>query len=227
MHGRLLIALACTSLVVAGPAQAYWGTADVGNLAALDFSYKLSRIQMRNAERAGQRARKSTPAPLPTEARARQTAAREMAQAYPAAQREQAAALFETLLTKYGEIEDRFGIRCGDIGGALAAFIAGNLMAMRQQPFPDAHFAALVRQMREAVASDPAYRRLDPVELRRSYEQLAIVGMFMAATQMALAQQPDDGLRERSVTAARRYLATVIPGDLDRLQITADGLSQR
>ncbi|MBZ8142631.1 hypothetical protein CLD22_22365 [Rubrivivax gelatinosus] len=227
MHGRFLLALACAGLLAFGPARAYWGTVDVGNLAALDFSYKLSRIQMRNAERAGQRARKSSPAPLPTETRPRQMAAREMAQSYPAAQREQAARTFETLLAKYREIEDRFGIRRGDIGGALAAFIAGNLMAMRQQPFPDAHFAALVRQMREAVASDPAYRRLDPVELRRSYEQLAIVGMFMAATQMALAQQSDEGLRERSATAARRYLATVIPGDLDRLQITADGLSQR
>lgn len=227
MHGRFLIALACASLVAAAPAQAYWCCYGLDNLAGLDFQYRMNRIQMQNAERAGQRARKASPSPLPTVERASTTAAREMAQAYPAAQREQAARTFETLLGKYREIEDRFGIRRGDIGGALAAFVAGNLMAMRQQPFPDAHFAALVRQMREAVASDPAYRRLDPVELRRSYEQLAIVGMFMAATQMALAQQPDEGLRERSVTAARRYLATVIPGDLDRLQITADGLSQR
>ncbi|MBK1688964.1 hypothetical protein EV684_101333 [Rubrivivax gelatinosus] len=219
-------ALCAATLFVAQSAHAYWCCYGLDNLAGLDFQYRMNRIQMQLVEQSA-KARAKTPAPLPTVERASTTAAREMAQAYPAAQREQAARTFETLLAKYREIEDRFGIRRGDIGGALAAFIAGNLMAMRQQPSPDAHFAALVRQMREAVARDPAYRRLDPVELRRSYEQLAIVGMFMAATQMALAQQPDDGLREHSVTAARRYLATVIPGDLDRLQITADGLSQR
>ncbi|WP_242477974.1 DUF6683 family protein [Rubrivivax gelatinosus] len=207
-------------------AHAYWGVYDVGNLAALDFSYKLSRIQTKIAERAG-KSGSTASKPLPTVERPRSTAARELAQAYPAAERERVAQLFATLLQKYGEIEDRFSIRRGDIGGALAAFIAGNMMAMRQQDFPDEHFAALVRQMREHIGRDPAYRRIDAHEMRRTYEQLAIVGMFMAATQMALAQQPDEGLRERSMGAARRYLSTVIPGDLDRLQITADGLSQR
>jgi hypothetical protein len=214
------------SLVVGQSAYAYWCCYGLDNLAGLDFQYRMNRIQMQLVEQSA-KARAKTPAPLPTVARASKTAAREMSLAYPAAQREQAARTFETLLAKYREIEDRFEIRRGDIGGALAAFVAGNLMAMREQPFPDAHFAALVRQMREAIASDPAYRRLDPVELRRSYEQLAIVGMFMAATQMGLAQQSDEGLRERSVAAARRYLATVIPGDLDRRQITVHGLSQR
>jgi hypothetical protein len=111
----------------------------------------------------------------------------------------------------------------------MAAFVAGNGMAMRQQPFPDAHDAALVRQMREVVGRDPAYQRMAPADLRRGYEQLAIVGMFMAATQMALAQQPDAGEheRERSVAAARRYLQAVVPVDPDRLQITAAGLSLR
>ena len=207
-------------------ARSYWGTYDVGNLASLDFSYRMSRIQMQIAERSGS-SKPAKASALRTAERPAAGAAREFAKAYPAAERERAAEVFKTLLQKYAEIETRFGITHGDIGGALAAFVAGNLMAMRQQPFPDAHFATLVQQMRGQVAANAAFKRIDAAELRRTYEQLAIIGMFMAATQMALEQQPDTAMQTRTVAAARSYLGTLIPGDLDRLQVTATGLSLR
>ena len=214
-------------------AQAYWGTYDVGNLAGLDFQYRMNTIVMNNAMRAGtsgaRAAATSTAhsAALPTAARDARRAAAELAQSYPAAHRAQTAEVFESLLGKYAQIEKRFGIAPGDFGGAVAAYVAGNMMALRQEPFPDEHFSALVKQMRGVITDSPEFTRIDVRERRRAYEQMAIIGMFMAGTQMALAQKPDSVLQARTAAAARQYLAKVIPGDIDRLVVTPAGLQMR
>lgn len=222
---RLFLIYAGLLLLFPMKVSAYWGTYDVGNLAGLDFQYRMNVIQMNNAMRAGAAGSKSPP--VPTATRAPRSAAQELAQGYPAAERARTAEVFETLLTKYAEIEKRFGIAPGDFGGAVAAFVAGNMMALRQQPFPDEHFSALVGQMRAVISENPEFARIDAREKRRAYEQMAIIGMFMAGTQMALAQKPDRALQARSAAAARRYLAKVIPGDVDQLVVTPTGLQMR
>jgi hypothetical protein len=65
------------------------------------------------------------------------------------------------------------------------------------------------------------------VELRRSDEQLAIIGMFMATTQMGLKARPDAALAKSSRDAARGYLQQFLKGDVDRLALTPDGLTLR
>jgi hypothetical protein len=206
------------------PASAYGIRADVFNLGNLDFSHRIGRIQMQIAARAAGPASTKVQ-PVPTAARPYASAAEEFARSYPADHREEAAQVFAALLQKYGDIERRFRIAPGDLGGALAAFVAGNLMAIRQQPLPDAHFSALVHQMRLAVRRQPAYAQIDAIELRRTYEQLAIVGMFVAATQTGLEARPDPELRRRMEASARAYLGLLLPGQVERLQITELGLT--
>lgn len=221
----LLLMSAWLLLAVPNHAQAYGAGYGIGNLGSLDFQYRISTLQIKNAMQAG--STQGTASAMVTAKRSAGAAAADLASNYPASDRDRARQLFETLLTKYAAVERQFSIAPGDFGGALAAFVAGNLMALRQQPFPDADFAALVRQMRAVIAANPAIGRVDAQEQRRAFEQLAIIGMFMAGTQMALAQKPDPALQERTAAAARQYLSMVIPGDIDGLVVTRTGLGLR
>src|SRR5688500_18904030 len=61
----------------------------------------------------------------------------------------------EALLGKYRLMEERFELPHGDVPGAVAAFIAGNYMALRDVDFPDQGFSALVAQVRALLAGRP------------------------------------------------------------------------
>ncbi len=150
--------------------------------------------------------------------------ARKLAAQYPPDRRAEVERTFRDLLDAYHQIEDRFGVPRFDAGGAVAAFLAGSLMAYRNEDFPDAHFKPLVEQMRVVVNGNPAFTRASPSARREMYEQMAILGMFMASTQMALKQQPDPAVAARMKRAAKGNLERFLGADADRVQITAAGL---
>lgn len=147
-----------------------------------------------------------------------------LAAGYPAAVRADAEKFFQQALEGYHKIESQFGLARYDMAGATAAFIAGNYSAYRQEPFPDAYFQPLVRQMRGALTSTPALSQAKASERQEMYEQLAILGTYMALTQQALARSPDPALQQRTKDAARTYLQQFLKEDPERLRITASGL---
>lgn len=147
-----------------------------------------------------------------------------LAAAYPAASRAQAQKAFEELLAHYAGIEQQFGIAHGDIAGALAAFIAGNLMAYRNVEFPDEYFKPLVTQLSRGLAAGPAFASLAPAQRQESYEQLATIGMLMAATQMALKEHPSAAGAASMKAAARQYMAQVLKLDAEQVSIGPQGL---
>lgn len=153
------------------------------------------------------------------------TYADQLANTYPGAQREAARRTFNDLLDGYRAIEQRFDLPAGDLAGAVAAFVAGSFMAYRDTDFPDASFGPLVAQMRDVLAATPEFAAASSAEIQESYEQMAILGMFMATTQMALQQRPDPALRVRLRAAARGYLEQFLNTDAERLRITAAGLA--
>jgi hypothetical protein len=155
------------------------------------------------------------------------TAPARMASAYPEAQRAQARALFDDLLQRYGGIERQFGIPRGDLGGAVAAFLAGSWMGLHDADFPDAHFMPAMAQMRAMLAAQPALRDAPEAERRAMYEQMAIVGMLMAGTQMALKREPDARVRQQMQDAGRGYLRQFLGPDAERLRFTAQGIELR
>lgn len=73
----------------------------------------------------------------------------------------------------------------------------------------------------------PALRKASEAERRVAYEQMAIIGMFMAGTQMALKQQPDARVRQEMQAAARGYLQQFLGTDVERLHSTAEGIALR
>ncbi|MGL5838707.1 MAG: DUF6683 family protein [Sphingorhabdus sp.] len=148
-----------------------------------------------------------------------------MATLSPEPQRAEITRVFNALLAKYPEFEKASGIPPNDMGGALATFIGGNWMIYNNKELPDAHFAALVKQMREAVSKDEALRA-ESVQIRReAYEQLAILGLYMALSKRALDRQPDTQVAATLRANAGRYLQDLLKVDPATIQIGVDGVS--
>lgn len=150
-----------------------------------------------------------------------------LARQYPAAARAEAERVFRELLAGYGQIERRFGVPSRDLAGSVAAFLAGSYMAYRNVDFPDENFKPLVAQMRGAIGSKPEIAKASNAEKQEFYEQMAIMGMFMASTQRALKQRPDPQIAANMRQAAKGYLEQFLNTDADRVQITAQGLVLR
>ncbi|MGC4076542.1 MAG: hypothetical protein QM702_05815 [Rubrivivax sp.] len=143
---------------------------------------------------------------------------------YPAAQQAKARALFDDLLQRYRGIEAQFGIPHGDLGGAVAAFLVGSWMGLHNRSFPDERFPPVVAQMRSVLAAQPELAAAPENDRREMYEQMAILAMLMAGTQMALQQQPDAATEQRLREAARGYLGQFFKTDVERIGFGPGGL---
>lgn len=143
---------------------------------------------------------------------------------YPHKNKREAKKLLTELLSGYFKIEERFSIAPYDVAGAVAAFLAGSYMAYHNVDFPDENFPPLVQQMRRVLGSTPQFVRASNAEKQEMYEHLAILGMFMATTQMALKERPDAQLAANMRHAAKGYLEQFLKTDADRVKITRAGL---
>jgi hypothetical protein len=150
---------------------------------------------------------------------------RVLAARYPANQRAQIEQAFSESLRSYRQIEAKFGIPSNDVAGAVAAFLAGSYMAYRDVDFPDRNFSTLVAQMRNVLASNPAFQRATAAEKRDVYEQMAIVGTFMAVTREAIKRQPpNETVTQNFRDAARANLEQFLKTDASRVTINEQGL---
>ena len=143
---------------------------------------------------------------------------------YPPESRAQVAKVFNSLLTGYSSIETQFGVEHGDLAGAVAAFLVGSYMGYRNVDFPDENFKPLVNQMRKIIGANADYARASLAEKQEMYEQMALLGVYMATTQMALKERPDPQIASNMKQAAKGYLEQFLKADADRVQITAQGL---
>lgn len=183
------------------------------------FSYVLNRIQMqtilKNAERrSGERSSQpqsdpanpvqSTNTVIPL--RQDLLGPRKLALAYPLEHQAAAEQTFTQLLRGYGSIESRFGIRRGDMAGAMAALIAGSLSACRDENIPDAGFVGAVNQLRRAIGNDPDFSKINGAEKQETYEQFAILGTMLALTRSGLKDKPNAASEQRMRVAGCSYL---------------------
>lgn len=148
----------------------------------------------------------------------------ELAARYPAAQRIQIERAFNEAFIGYQKLEAQFGIPRHDVAGAVAAFIAGNYMAYRNVDFPDKHFPLLVDQVRTVLASNPVFTRASAADKLQLYEQMAIVGTFMAVTYEAFKRNPNPEAERNFRQTAQANLEQFLKSDADRLQIADLGL---
>lgn len=153
-----------------------------------------------------------------------QSTAERMAAAYPQASRAEAAKTFAELLAGFKRIESQLDLPENDVANAVAAFLSGNVWALRGAEVPNEHFVTLARQMRGVVGNASAFTQASSRDRQEMYEELVIVGMLMATMQMALARQPDDASAARAREAATAYLQHFLGTQPSRVRITASGL---
>lgn len=152
--------------------------------------------------------------------------ARELAQRFPAAYHVKMAQLYTDSFAIYRKLEAKFGWPSDDMAGALAAFVVGNYMVYANTNVPDEHFVAVANQFRSHRGIAAAFRALKPHDLRAMYEQSAMVGTFMALTELAQGQtaQPAE-VQARVRESARANLQQVLRIDPARLRVSAKGLT--
>lgn len=149
----------------------------------------------------------------------------EMANRAPREQRARLEKALRECFAQYTRLESRLGLPKDDVAGAMAAFLAGNYMALHDRDIPDAHFMATVRQIRAMLAGNADFRRASLAEKRQIYEQLATMGMFMALAQRDFRQHPNPQGQAKLREQARGQLEQFLQRPALALQITASGLS--
>jgi hypothetical protein len=152
------------------------------------------------------------------------TVPRLMAAAYPVASRAEAEKVFTDLLTGYAQIEKSFGIPKRDVAGATAAFLAGSFMGYNNADFPDANFVPLVNQIRAGLAGSADFGKSSVKSRQDTYEQMAILGMFMANAQISLKQTPNPELEATMRSTAGQYLRDFLGVDPSSIELNASGL---
>jgi hypothetical protein len=151
-------------------------------------------------------------------------AARKLAEAYPAAQRAAAERTFQALLGAYVQVESAVGIPAGDAAGALAAYAIVSFEAYSDADVDQKHYKPVIDQMRRALQANADFARATAAQKRELYEQMAIMGMFVAARRSE-AKKSGDATALRAVRdAARQYISQGLKIDPDRMQIGGGGL---
>jgi hypothetical protein len=147
-----------------------------------------------------------------------------LAAQYPQPRRAEAERVFAEALQGYRKLEGQFGIPRNDLAGAVAAFIAGSYMAYNDVDFPDEHFKPLVAQMRRTISGNAEFQQASNAEKQEMYENMAILGTFMALTREALKERPDPQLASNMRQAAKGNLEQFLKTDADKVRITSQGL---
>lgn len=149
---------------------------------------------------------------------------REMAAGYPVDKRAEAEALFRKLLIMFADVERQFGQPPRDLPTALALFIVTSHEAATGQEMPESYGIPLVRQLRDALAADPAMLNASEASKQRLYEQLAIIGMMTGGTMLAVKETPNRDNAAKLKTAGNSYLRQVMKLDPARIEFTNQGM---
>jgi len=153
--------------------------------------------------------------------------ATELAQRFPAPHRAAMTKAFEESFVFWQKLETQLGLTPNDVGAATAAFVAGNYAAFMQQQVPDADFKALVTQMQGLLARNAGFAQSSPALKRQMYEQLAMVGTFMAVYREQLKQKPSPSEEVNFRNAAKANLEAGLGLAIERIQIGPQGLVAR
>lgn len=153
--------------------------------------------------------------------------AAELAQRFPADKRAAMNKAYQESFIFWQKLETQLGLTPNDVAAGVAAFIAGNYAAFMQQQVPDENFKALVLQMQGMLAQNTAFTQSTPAAKRSMFEQLAMVGTFMAVYREHLNQKPSPGEEANFRNAAKANLEAALGLAVERIQIGPQGLVTR
>lgn len=153
--------------------------------------------------------------------------AAELAQRFPTAQRAAMGKAYEESFVFWQKLEAQLGLTPDDVAAGVAAFIAGNYAAYTQQQVADDDFKTLVGQMQRLLAQNGGFMQSTPATKRAMFEQLAMVGTFMAVYREHLLQKPNPNETVNFRNAAKANLEAALGLSADRMQIGRQGLVTR
>lgn len=153
--------------------------------------------------------------------------ANELAQRFPAAHRGAVTKAFEESFVFWQKLETQLGLTPNDVAAGVAAFIAGNYAAFMQQQVPDEDFKSLVLQMQSLLARNAGFSQSSPAAKRAMFEQLAMVGTFMAVYREHLNRQPSPNEEVHFRNSAKANLEAGLGLAVERIQIGSQGLVVR
>lgn len=153
--------------------------------------------------------------------------ASELAQRFPAAHRAAMTKAFQESFVFWQKLEKQLGLTPNDVAAGVAAFIAGNYAAFMQRQVPDDDFKALVLQMQGLLARNAVFTQSSAAAKRTMFEQLAMVGTFMAVYREHLNSKPSPGEEVNFRNAAKANLEAGLGLAVERIQIGSQGLVAR
>lgn len=153
--------------------------------------------------------------------------ATELAQRFPAAHRGAMTKAYEESFLFWQKLETQLGLTPNDVAAGVAAFIAGNYAAFMQRQVPDEDFKSLVLQMQSLLARNAAFTQSSPAAKRAMFEQLAMVGTFMAVYREHLNSRPSPNEEINFRNSAKANLEAGLGLSIERIQIGPQGLVTR
>lgn len=148
-----------------------------------------------------------------------------MAALLPPASRAEARRVYQDMLDRHPQLMKQLGVRSDDVACGVATFLAGSYMAYRDIDFPDRQFKPLYEQMRGMIAANPKFAEANMTARREMFEQMVIIGTFLALNHDALKQRPDPRAAAEMKVAAKGYLENFMKLDADRLRLTDQGMT--
>ncbi|MBK7664223.1 MAG: hypothetical protein IPJ21_11880 [Sterolibacteriaceae bacterium] len=149
-----------------------------------------------------------------------------LAQGYPAAKRAEVERVFTALLTDvYPKIEKHYAMPPNDLAGAVATFLVGSYEGANDTVLEDPPIKATIAQVRGVLAANPQIAQAADADKREMFEQMAIIGTFMASVKAGLQTAPNPALTASMQKAGADYLRTFLGVDPAQVRIDERGLT--
>lgn len=125
----------------------------------------------------------------------------------------------------FQKLQRKLDLPGNDVANGVSAYLAGNYMVLHGIEIEDAVFLKLVSQVRQGLLQNRGFQQIPAAQKRKLYEQTAMIGMFMALTQMSLKATPQDpkvlgNLRD----SAKANLELVLGDRASALRIDGEGM---
>jgi hypothetical protein len=141
-----------------------------------------------------------------------------LARAYSPRQPGPLASVFGQSLDLFAQVAQKAQQPADDVAVALAFFVAANYAASKGEALvADADFPRLAAQMRSSLSGSGAFQQADARTKRETFEQLAMVGMFVYLAKLEFDKNPASEPAQQFRQHARANLASVLGTTADRV----------
>lgn len=148
-----------------------------------------------------------------------------MAAAHPAAQRDEAKALYDKMLSTYDQIASYYAVPRHDLSGSTAVLLIGSYEMYSGEQVSDQGVRAVLAQLRSGLAASPELASASPQARQAYYEQSAITGTLLSSLAKELKQYSNPDFHDKARQSAKAHLQSLLGVDADAVTIDDEGLS--